>query len=70
MALVKEQQEIKRDIQLRRVLEFHNQSNSLGITIPAEWCDQLKLEPKQYVKLQLDSDGNGFHVETIWFQEH
>ncbi|MGH9982990.1 MAG: AbrB/MazE/SpoVT family DNA-binding domain-containing protein [Nitrososphaeraceae archaeon] len=67
MALVKE--ETKRDIQLRRVLEFHNQSNSLGITIPAEWCERLHLEPKQYVKLQLDEDNSGFHVERIWFQE-
>lgn len=69
MALVKEQQETKRDIQLRRVLEFHNQSNSLGITIPAEWCDLLHLEPKPYVKLQLDEDNNGFHVGRIFFQE-
>ena len=56
-------------IELRRVMEFNNKSKSLGISIPAEWCDRLRLEPKQYVKLELDKDNNGFHVERIFFQE-
>ena len=56
-------------IELRRILEFNNKSKSLGISIPAEWCERLHLEPKQYVKLELDKDGSGFHVGRIFFQE-
>lgn len=63
-----EQQEVNH-IELRRVMEFNNKSKSLGISIPAQWAEQLHLEPKQYVKLELDTDGNGFHVGRIFFQE-
>jgi hypothetical protein len=62
-------QELRKNIELRRLIKFNNKSESLGFTIPAEWCEQMQLEPKQYIKLEMDEDGNGFHVARILFQE-
>jgi hypothetical protein len=62
------QEQIK-PIELRRIMEFSNKSHSRGITIPPEWCEQLHLEPKQYVRLEMQEDGNGFTVRRILFQE-
>lgn len=62
------QQELKKDIELRRVLQIHNQSNTLAITVPSEWAEILHFEPKQYVRLEMDLDNAGFHVRRIFFQ--
>jgi antitoxin component of MazEF toxin-antitoxin module len=58
-----QQQVVRKDIQVRRVLEFHNQSGSLGITIPSDWCYALNLQSKDFVKLSKVE--GGFLVEKI-----
>ena len=52
-----------KDMHLRRLIEFNNKSKSLGVSIPAEWCDILNLSKKDYVKLELSE--NGFSVERV-----
>lgn len=66
MALQNTRQELKKDIELRRLVEFNRKSGSIGVSIPSEWCQDLGLTPKEYVKLERDS--TGFRVEKISFK--
>jgi antitoxin component of MazEF toxin-antitoxin module len=55
------------NITVRRVLNFTN-TNSLGITIPANFVDRLDLHKGEYVKCEIDEDNpTGFRVEKIDF---
>jgi hypothetical protein len=56
-------------MELRRLIKLNNKSESLAFTIPSDWGDQMQFEPKQYVRLDMDADGNGFHVARILFQD-
>lgn len=56
-------------MELRRIVEFNRKSKRVGVSIPSEWAEEMKLGPKQYVKMELAEGHNSFRVSRIWFQE-
>ena len=53
-----------RPIKLRRLIEFGN-STSLGLVVPSNFVDRMGLSAGQYVKCELDNEGNSFTVQRI-----
>ena len=57
-------QRIKGNIRLKRLIQFHG-SNSLGITLPADFVQKLGLIAGQFVKVELNEIGTSLTVEGI-----
>jgi antitoxin component of MazEF toxin-antitoxin module len=53
-----------RSMKLRRVIEFGN-STSLGLVVPSNFVHKMGLSAGQYIKCELDNEGNSFTVERI-----
>jgi len=51
-------------MKLRRVIEFGN-STSLGLVVPSNFVHKMGLSAGQYIKCELDNEGNSFTVERI-----
>jgi hypothetical protein len=57
-------QRIKGNIRLKRLIQFHG-SNSLGITLPADFVQKLGLIAGQFVKVEINKTGTSLTVEGI-----
>ena len=53
-----------RPIKIRRLFQF-SRTSSLGLVIPSNLVDALGLSAGQYVKGEMDKQGNSFNVEKI-----
>lgn len=52
------------NIRLKRLIQFHG-SNSIGITLPADFVRGLGLTAGQFVKVELDETGTSLTVEGL-----